>query len=171
MSNIATPSPVPTSSDNTQNIDLKKIFNDLIADPKANSFPYDFFLTFTKQKQANTAYLIDILQRLRPLVHVLDPKLFEPGLVHMLFFEIKWSAHGQSRPLLDSLAEFLIDLNSAYTSYIYKCLTMLIRNFLVHDSSEWEREIFSNCLSLTGRFSEEDGNEWHQIFSSLIHDL
>jgi hypothetical protein len=37
MSNIATPSPVPTSSDNTQNIDLKKIFNDLIADPKAGS--------------------------------------------------------------------------------------------------------------------------------------
>lgn len=146
-----------SGSDNTGNIDLRKIFEDLAVEPK-DCFQYDYFLMFTKQKQASSAYLADILQKLRPLVHMLDPKLFEAGLVNMLFFDIKWSLHCRNEALLDSLAQFLTDLNSAYASYIYKCLNMLLKNFLTHDSSKWQSTRRPLSLSLC-YFGDLDAEE------------
>lgn len=137
-----------SGSDNTGNIDLRKMFQDLAAEPK-DCFQYDYFLMFTKQKQTSSAYLMDMLHKLRPLVHLLEPKLFEAGLVNMLFFDIKWSLHCRDEALLDSLAEFLTDLNSAYASYIYKCLSMLLKNLLTHDSSKWQSTDRPTSLSFS----------------------
>ncbi len=126
---------VNQSSDSASNIDLKKIFHDYQTD--VNRFPYDYFLSFLKQKQANAAFLIKILEKMRPLVHTLEPKWFESSLVNSLFFEIKWNLlHSHNSQLLAAFTDFLIDLNSAYTFYIYKCLTMLIKNFMICNSSK-----------------------------------
>lgn len=125
-----------TSGDTTSNIDLKKIFEEFVSGE--NRFPYDYFLNFVKQKQTNTQFLREILQKMRFHVHILDPKLFETTLGNLIFVEIKWSIlHSKNELVLAALAEFLIDLNSAYTSYIYKCLTMLIKNFQVCNSGKF----------------------------------
>jgi hypothetical protein len=123
------------TGDAATNIDLKKIFQEY--QTGINRFPYDYFLSFLKQKQTNAAFLIEILQKMRPLVHTLEPKAFESTLINSLFFEIKWNLlHSRNSQLLAAFTDFLIDLNSAYTSYIYKCLTMLIKNFLICNSSK-----------------------------------
>lgn len=127
-------------ADNTNNIDLKKILTDFTTTD--NRFQYDYFLNFTKQKQANGQFLANILRQLRPLVHILEPNKFESSLVSLIFFEIKWNLHSKNELVFKALAEFLIELNSAYTSYIYKCLSMLIKNFLVINSSKFDNFFF-----------------------------
>lgn len=127
---------VSTSSDNTNNIDLNRILTEFATSD--NRFQYDYFLNFTKQKQSKGQYLINILQQLRPLVHILEPNKFQSSLVDLIFFDIKWNLHSKNELVFKALSEFLIELNSAYTSYIYKCLSMVIKNFLVVNSNEVE---------------------------------
>jgi RNA polymerase I-specific transcription initiation factor RRN3 len=61
---------------------------------------------------------------------MLEPRHFESNLINVLFFDIKWPVHySNNEAMLTLLADFLIDLNSAYTQYIQKCLSMLIKLF------------------------------------------
>ena len=113
-----------------QNLDLVKILDEYIN--KDNKFPYDYLLSFIRQKQNDAPFLISILQKLTKCVHLLDPRFFESTLINLIFFEIKWNIlHSRNEQLFAGLLEFLLELNSAYTSYACKCLNMLLRNFLV----------------------------------------
>lgn len=150
-----TDSVVPSKSE-TDNIDLTKIFREFISDE--NRFQYDFFLNFVKQKQANAQFMAEILQKMKPLIYMLEPKQFEASLINLLFVDIKWGVlHSNNEMLLATLSDFLINLNSAYTSYIYRCLNMLIKNFLVYNTS---KESLINCEALY-KFS-------HSLIKNLI---
>lgn len=95
-------------------------------------FEFDYFLNLTKQKQADADYLLNLVKQLKTCVHILDPKLFETNLINMMFFDLKWYLyHSNNQELVNDLCDLLIDLNSAYTSLIYKCTTMLIKLFQV----------------------------------------
>jgi hypothetical protein len=126
---------ITATKSNNDNINMKQILQDYI--DGTNKFQYEYFLNFLKQKQTDELFLISILGKLRQQVHLLDPKLFETSLVNLLFNDIKWALlHSRNSQLLVSLSEFLIDLNSAYTSYISKCFNMLIRIFLISESGK-----------------------------------
>lgn len=113
----------------------------------SSKFQLDFFLNLCKQKQADATFLIQLLEDLKKCVHLLDPTLFEASLINMIFFEIKWHTfHSTNKQLLNHLAEFLIDLNSAYTSLIYKQMTMLVKLFQLADQDQEQPPI--DCVRM-----------------------
>ena len=112
-----------------------------------SKFELDYLLSLCKQKQADSTFLLRLLEDFKKCVHLLDPTLFENSLINMIFFDIKWHMfHSNNTELLDRLAEFLIDLNSAYTSLIYKQMTMLIKLFQLVDQQDQE----ANCIDCDG---------------------
>lgn len=93
-----------------------------------NKYELDIFLNLIKQNQSKREYVVKFLEQLKQCVDLLDPLKFESNLIQLLFVEVKWHTHyAQDERVLELLREFLIDLNSAYTNYVYKCLTMLVR--------------------------------------------
>lgn len=141
------------------NPNLKLLIENLISDPsnEDNKFQFDYFINLCKQKQSDGSFLINLVKQLKKCVPMLDPKLFETTLINLIFFDIKWHLyHSTNKKLLNHLAEFLIDLNSAYTSLIYKCMTMLIKIFQITNV----QESTINCEKMF-EFS-------HKIIASLV---
>lgn len=116
-----------TKSVKDSQFNLKKLIDNYSND--VNKHEFDFFISIIKQKQSNPDFLTKLLKELRHLVDRLDPNKFEDSFINIFFYEIKWTEHSANKIILDSLCEFLIDLNSAYTSYVYKCLGMMIKMF------------------------------------------
>lgn len=105
-------------------------------------FEFDYFINLTKQKQADAEYLLNLVTQSKSCVHLLDPRVFEMNFINMMFVDIKWYLyHSNNQSLMSNFCDFLIDLNSAYTSLIYKCMTMLIKMFQVTN----EQETTINC--------------------------
>lgn len=116
------------------NFNLKKLIKNYSND--VNKHEFDFFISVVKQKQSNAEFLIKLLKELRHLVDWLDPNKFDNSFINILFYEIKWTEHSANKPLLDSLCDFLVDLNSAYTNYVHKCLSMMIKMFTLTKENE-----------------------------------
>lgn len=128
------------SSLNNQNLqqdldfNLKTLIENYLSNQ--NKHEYDYFLSIIKQKQSNIDFIYKLLTELKHLVDRLEPLKFEDNLVNLIFFDIKWHVHySKSKIILKLLYDFLADLNSAYTSYIYKCLSMLIKMFTISRQS------------------------------------
>ncbi len=141
-------------SQDENNPDLKSILETYlntscsVEENNNSKFEFDYFLSLCKQRQADSTFLVRLLQDLKKCVHLLDPTLFENTLINMIFFDIKWHMfHSNNKELLDRLAEFLIDLNSAYTSLIYKQMAMLIKLFQLADQQEIDLAIDDQILA------------------------
>ncbi|RMZ95177.1 RNA polymerase I-specific transcription initiation factor RRN3 [Brachionus plicatilis] len=120
------PSPAAKTAKDSQ-FNLKKLIENYIND--VNKHEFEFFVSSVKQKQSSADFLTKLLKELRHLVDRLDPNKFDNSFINVLFYEIKWTEHSTNKAILDALCEFLIDLNSAYTSYVHKCLGMMIKMF------------------------------------------
>jgi hypothetical protein len=145
------------------NTDLKSIIENYINNPTDEKFKFDldFYLNLCKQKQTDSIFLNDLLLNLKTCVHMLDPQLFESSLINLVFFDIKWHLyHSTNKSLMNNLAEFLIDLNSAYTSLIYKCMIMLVKLFQIVDQTA-NQETDSIDSNKIFKFS-------HKIISALV---
>lgn len=119
-----------SKQDEDLNFNLKSILNNY--SNAENKYEIDSFLNLIKQKQSNSVYIVKFLQQLKQCVSMLDPRLFEHNLINSIFNEIKWHVHySRNQEVLTLFSEFLVDLNSAYTSYIYKCFSMLVKLFSV----------------------------------------
>jgi RNA polymerase I-specific transcription initiation factor RRN3 len=112
------------------NIDVKLLLENYLHQTDATKYEFDYFISILKNKQSEPVFIESILKQLKPLIPLLDPRQFESNLISVLFFEIKWPQHySNNESILALLADFLVDLNSAYTNYIQKCLSMLIKLF------------------------------------------
>lgn len=126
------PNNVVSPDGNDYNFNLKLMLENYISDNIETKYELDHFITVIKQKQADEKFILAVLRQLKHCIDLLDPKNFESTIINLIFFEIKWHLyHSTHKEVLSCLGEFLIDLNSAYTSYIYKCLSMLIKLFIV----------------------------------------
>jgi hypothetical protein len=97
-----------------------------------HKFEYDYFLTVLKQKQSDSEFILNILNQLIKLVDRLEPSLFESNLIKTLINDIKWHIwYHSNNEILALFAHFLIDLNTAYASYIPNCLRMIIKMFTI----------------------------------------
>ena len=125
---------VKAISDNQYEFNLKDILNKFLK--QENRYEFDYFLAIIKQNQADREFVKQFLIQLKVNVDILEPSAFESTLISLIFYEIKWHEHYSNDDLiLTSLTEFLTDLNSAYTNYNYKCLSMLIKIFTVVNSN------------------------------------
>ena len=112
------------------NLNLKSILQKYLK--KENIYEFDYFLVIIKQRQSDKDFMQQLLEQLKINVNILDPNVFESTLVNVLCFDIKWHEHySNNKIILASLSDFLTDLNSAYTSYNYKCLSMLVKMFTI----------------------------------------
>lgn len=95
-----------------------------------NKFELESLLSLIKKSQASSSvFTVRLLEQLRQNVSLLTPDLFEHNIINTLLYEIKWATYYSREPhVLGLFAEFLIDLNSAYTSYVYKSLSMLVKS-------------------------------------------
>jgi RNA polymerase I-specific transcription initiation factor RRN3 len=142
---------------NEENYDLnlKQILTNYLNQVTNSKYEYDYFLAQLKQKQNNGEFMLKVINDLKQCVHFLDPTLFE-NLVYSLFFDFKFYSHVNNVNLLNSYKDFITDLISAYTQYIYKCLTFLIKLFLttkntdpaIKDEDLSRLYEFSHCLIL-----------------------
>jgi RNA polymerase I-specific transcription initiation factor RRN3 len=134
-------------------LNLKQILTNYLNKQTNSKYEYDYFQAQLKQKQNNTEFLRITLNNLKECIHFLEPTIFE-NLINSLFFDIKWYLHVD---ILNILNEFLTDLISAYTQYIYKCLQFLVKTFLVTKNTDPTIQI--NCKS------------YYQFSHSLILNL
>lgn len=113
-------------------IDVKLVLNNYANQQLNSKFEYDYLLTQIKQRQQDEQFIQHILISLKECIQILEPKQFE-GLIGVLIFDVKWHLikSNDLNKLLNLLQDFLIDLSSAYAQYIYKCLTFLIKIFLI----------------------------------------
>ena len=137
-----------TLTNNENEFNLKAMLENYLNNNE-NKFEFEYFLSVIKQKQSEPEFMLELLAQLRKCVDMLDPKVFETSIINLIFFDIKWQMfYSNNQPILAHLADFLIDLNSAYTSYNYKCLSMLIKMFTIANSSSTTDE--------TGSVKSED---------------
>ena len=114
------------------NINLKLLLENYIHKHDTTKYEFEYFLSLLKQKQSSHSFMVSVLVQLKPVIPLLEPKHFETNLINVLFVDIKWSLfHSNNQVVLNLLKEFLIDLNSAYTNYIQKCLQMLVKLFQI----------------------------------------
>ncbi len=112
------------------NVNVKLVLENYLLQTDATKYEFDYFVSLLKQRQGDSVFIESILSQLKPIIPLLEPRHFENNLINVLFFEIKWPQHYSSnQAVLALLADFLMDLNSAYTNYIQKCLSMLIKIF------------------------------------------
>ena len=131
--------PVKTVGNIQFEFNLKSVLNKYLN--HEDQYEFSYFLSSIKQNQSIHDFIKTLLHELKNNVDILEPSAFESNLINVIFYEIKWSEHYSNDPLiLTSLTEFLIDLNSAYTSYNYKCLMMLVKIFTVVNSSSQSSE-------------------------------
>jgi RNA polymerase I-specific transcription initiation factor RRN3 len=124
-----------TLTNNENEFNLKAMLENFLNNNE-NKFEFEYFLSVIKQKQSEPEFMLELLAQLRKCVDMLDPKVFETSIINLIFFDIKWQMfYSNNQPILAHLADFLIDLNSAYTSYNYKCLSMLIKMFSIANAS------------------------------------
>ena len=123
------------NKDEEEDLNLKQILTNYLNQTQNSKYEYDYFLAQLKQKQNNGEFLSKIINDLKQCVHFFDPKLFE-NLVYSLFFDVKLYLHADNVNLLNSYKDFITDLISAYTQYIYKCLTFLIKLFLITKNTD-----------------------------------
>ena len=132
MSSKAKAKPPNNSASKTAIFTLKPLLDNFLTGTDTSRYELDYFLSILKQKQSDAVFIESILVQLRPVIPLLEPKHFEQNLISALFVDIKWHVHfSNNERVLKLLADFLIDLNSAYTHYIQRCLTMLIKMFQV----------------------------------------
>ena len=125
-------------------LNLKQILNNYLNQTSNSKYEYDCFLAQLKQKQTDSVFIHKVLSDLKECIHFLEPNLFE-NLVLSLIFDVKWYLHVD---LLNVYSEFLTDLISAYTQYIYKCLTFLIKLFLVTKNTDPGIESKEKCTKI-----------------------
>ena len=126
-------------------INPKQILTNYLNQLLNSKYEYDYFLAQLKQKQHDCEFMSKVIKDLKECVHFLEPSLFE-NLVYSLFFDVKWYLHVN---LLNDYKEFLSDLISAHTQYIYKCLTFLIKLFLITKLTDPSaKELDAQCKSL-----------------------
>lgn len=125
--------PNKAESNKTLNdFDLKTLLNNYIENESKYKYEFEYFLSVIKAKQVEFEFIDKLLDQLRQSVNILEPRLFEAKLISLIFFDIKWHTYySNNKIILNKLSDFLIDLNSAYTGYINKCLTFLIKMFTV----------------------------------------
>ena len=120
-------------ANDTFDFNLKKILNQY--KNNENHLELDYIISIIKQKQTDIEFIKPLLEQLKTNVDVLDPETFENSLIQQIVYDIKWyEIYSNDQDILYSLSDFLIDLNSAYTGYNYKCLSMLLKNFLLVNS-------------------------------------
>ena len=146
----------PHTKPDNEKFNLKLILEKYIGDE--NKFDFDYFISVLKQRQNDEDFLKIFLTQLRQSVHMLDPKLFENSLINFICFEVKW--YNLNPELFKYLSEFLIDLNSAYTSYIYKTLTMLIKYFQINKESRDDAKLI-----------DKDRTELYKMCHTIINHL
>lgn len=94
-----------------------------------NKFELNALLNMIKRNQGNRLYVIRFLQQLKENVSLLSPDVFEQNIVNVVLVEIKWPLYySRDSQVLGLLVDFLIDLNNAYTYYIYKCLLLTVKS-------------------------------------------
>lgn len=92
-------------------------------------FELDCLLNFIKKSQSQRNVVERFLLQLKENVSLLSPELFESNIVNLILMEIKWSMfYSRDKQILNLLFELFVDLNNAYTSYIYKSLSMIVKN-------------------------------------------
>jgi len=110
-------------------LNVRTILEQYLSENK--KYEYEYLLLSIKQRQSSVQFMIDLLTQLKQCVNMLEPQLFESSLINSLIGEVKWQIHSNNSNVLNLFAEFLIDLTSAYTIYMYKCLQVLIKLFTV----------------------------------------
>lgn len=91
-------------------------------------FELDSLLNLIKKNQSRSEYALRFLKQLKKNVPLIRPDVFESNLVNVVLFDIKWPVHYSRDPrVLSRLLDVLVELNSAYTSYVYKSLVMVVK--------------------------------------------
>lgn len=92
-------------------------------------FELDCLLNFIKKNQSQRNIVEHFLLQLKENVSLLSPDLFESNIVNMILMEIKWPVfYSRDKKILNLLFEFFVDLNNAYTNYVFKSLSMIVKN-------------------------------------------
>lgn len=115
--------------DDDLNFNLASILNDFKSSPE-KKFELDSILNLIKKNQTNPKIVAKFLQQLKQSVSLLSPDNFENNVVNMALIEIKWPTYFSHDPkILELLFEFFVDLNNAYTNYIYKSVSTIVKTF------------------------------------------
>jgi hypothetical protein len=132
----------------TTNLDIEQILKNYAN--QVGKYEYDCLLVLVRQNQLNCEFVRSILGGLGKCVYLLEPQRHET-FISLLIFDVKWQQYSTDKQVLALLKDFLVDLCSAYASYLYKCLHFLIKLFTlanVESCSKNQTDAVVDCKAL-----------------------